>query len=96
MTSSTTERTNEKLCTVFAEYCVPIELVSGNCPQFISETFDRFLKGNNVHHIQSPPFHLSTNGEAVLRACKALSPLLMYTDLFSVTLYLVRVPLLTL
>ena len=64
MRSTTTERTIEKLRCAFADYGLPMELVSDNGPQFTSALFREFCKNNNVHHILSAPYHPSSNGEA--------------------------------
>ena len=64
MESTNTESTIEVLRHIFAEQGVPREVVSDNGPQFIAESFQKFMKANNVKHIRSPPYHPSTNGEA--------------------------------
>ncbi|XP_017575179.2 uncharacterized protein K02A2.6-like [Pygocentrus nattereri] len=64
MKSTTTEKTIEKLGEMFSRFGFPEQLVSDNGPQFISQEFEKFLKVNGVQHIQSAPYHPSTNGLA--------------------------------
>ena len=46
------------------QYGLPEELVSDNSPQFTSTEFAEFLKGNQIKHIMSAPYHLAFNGLA--------------------------------
>ena len=58
----TTDATIIELCRLFSCYGLPEQLVSDNGPQFVSEEFRAFLKGNGVKHIHCFPYHPSSNG----------------------------------
>ena len=62
MTSTSAAKTITMLRHLFAAYGLPEQVVSDNGPQFISEEFQTFLKGNGVKHIRSAPYHPSSNG----------------------------------
>ena len=47
---------------VFSTYGLPKQLFSDNGPQFLSTEFTEFLTKNGVKHIQSAPYHPSSNG----------------------------------
>ena len=47
---------------LFAAYGLPEQVVTDNGPQFTSEEFKDFMKGNHIKHILSTPYHPSTNG----------------------------------
>ena len=64
MTSTTSENTINALRYLFSSYGLPVEIVSDNGPQFVSEEFEIFLKENGVRHIRSAPYHPASNGEA--------------------------------
>lgn len=64
MNSTTATHTIEVFRSVFADTGIPERLVSDNGPQFVSEEFADFLKGNDVKHIRSAPYHPKTNGLA--------------------------------
>ena len=64
MSSTTAESTINALRYIFSSYGIPKELVSDNGPQFVSEEFEKFMKGNGITHIRSAPYHPSSNGEA--------------------------------
>jgi hypothetical protein len=49
---------------MFAAYGLPVELVSDNGPQLVSEEFEIFLKRNGVKHTLSPTYHPASNGLA--------------------------------
>ena len=59
MTSTTSNKTIEVLRSLFARHGLPEQLVSDNGPQFTSDEFEKFLKGNGVKHIltstEQPP-----------------------------------------
>ena len=56
--------TIEILRSLFARYGLPLQLVTDNGPQFISEEFKTFLKLNQVKHTLCPPYHPASNGLA--------------------------------
>ena len=64
MSSITTSKTVEALQVLFAKYGLPEQLVSDNGPQFTSEDFSQFMRGNGIKHIRSAPYHPSSNGLA--------------------------------
>ena len=49
---------------VFASYGLPLQLVSDNGPQLVSEEFKKYLEANGVKHIRCAPYHLASNGLA--------------------------------
>lgn len=57
MSSTTAEKTMEKLGEIFSCFGFPEELVSDNGPQFISQDFERFLEPKRNQHIRSAPYH---------------------------------------
>ena len=59
---TTAEATIIELLRLFSCYGLPEQLVSENRPQFVSEEFRAFLKGNRVKHIRCYPYHPSSNG----------------------------------
>lgn len=64
MNSTSSEKTVEKLRSVFAAYGLPEEVVTDNGPQFTSADFELFLSRNGVLHSKSPPYHPASNGSA--------------------------------
>ena len=64
MSSTTSQRTIEVLSTYFARYGLPEQLVSDNGPQFTSHEFETFIQQQGIKHINSAPYHPSTNGLA--------------------------------
>ena len=62
--STTSTATINILQSIFASEGIPLQLVSDNGPQFVSEEFETFLKRNGVKHIKSAPYHPSSNGLA--------------------------------
>ena len=64
MSSTTSGKTIEVLRSMFARHGLPEQLVSDNGPQFTSAEFEQFLKGNQMKHILSAPYHPSSNGLA--------------------------------
>ena len=64
MTSTTSNKTIEVLRSQFARHGLPEQLVSDNGPQFTSDEFEKFLKGNRVKHILTAPYHPASNGLA--------------------------------
>lgn len=66
MRSSSSEKTIEKLRTVFAAYRLPEDVVTDNGPQFTSDLFVTFMKRNGIRHTKSPPYQPASNGSAEL------------------------------
>ena len=62
MSSTSSTKTIEVLRNLFASYGLPLQVVSDNSPQFVSQEFADFLKQNGVKHVRSTPYHPSTNG----------------------------------
>ena len=62
MDSTTTQRTITELQKLFSAYGLPLQLVSDNGPQFISEDFAQFMKSNGIKHIRCVPYHPAYNG----------------------------------
>ena len=61
MNSTTTQRTITELRKLFSAYGLPLQLVSDNGPQFISEDFAQFMKSNGIKHIRCAPYHPAYN-----------------------------------
>lgn len=61
---STTEKRIEILGEMFSHFGSPMQLVSDNGPQFVSQEMVTFLQANGVQHIKSAPYHPATNGLA--------------------------------
>ncbi|XP_062605742.1 uncharacterized protein K02A2.6-like [Saccostrea cucullata] len=61
MKTTTSSQTIDVLRTVFARNSLPSQIVSDNGPQFTSEEFANFTRGNGIKHITSAPYHPSTN-----------------------------------
>ena len=64
MSSTTASQTIEALQIIFSKYGLPEQLVSHNGPQFSSDEFAQFMRANGIKHIQSAPYHPSSNGLA--------------------------------
>jgi transposase InsO family protein len=64
MKGTTSAHTAGILITLFARTGVPMQLVSDNGPQFVSEEFEAFMRANGIRHIASAPYHPATNGLA--------------------------------
>ena len=64
MSSTTTTATIAVLRKLFAAYGLPLQVVTDNGPQFISDEFAGFMRGNGIRHIKSAPYHPATNGLA--------------------------------
>ncbi|XP_062618993.1 uncharacterized protein K02A2.6-like [Saccostrea cucullata] len=62
MKTTTSSQTIDVLRTVFACNGLPSQIVSDNGPQFTSEEFVNFTRGNDIKHITSAPYYPSTNG----------------------------------
>lgn len=59
-----TKVTIEKCRECFARFGLPRVFVTDNGAQFVSDEFSKFMSGNGIKHITSPPFHPATNGLA--------------------------------
>ena len=64
MSTTTTRATINILRSLFSRYGIPNRLVSDNGPQFTSEEFEDFMKGNCIQHTLTPPYHPASNGQA--------------------------------
>ena len=64
MTSTTAEKTVERLRTLFSTWGIVEELVSDNGPQFVSHIFKTFMEANGIKHTLVPAYHPSSNGAA--------------------------------
>lgn len=64
MQHATAESTVTSLREMFSRFDIPGTIVTGNRTQFTSETFARFLSGNNVTHLRTAPYHPQSNGLA--------------------------------
>ena len=64
MLSTTAQHTIETLQTIFSHFGLQEQLVSDNGPQFTSDEFAEFMKGNGIKRILSSPYHPSSNGLA--------------------------------
>ena len=64
MSSTTTTATITVLRKLFAAYGLPLQVVTDNGPQFVSDEFASFMRGNGIRHIKSAPYHPATNGLA--------------------------------
>ena len=64
MKTTSAMKTIEVMRALFAAYELPEQVVSDNGPQFSSEEFKDFMKGNHIKHMLSTPYHPSTNGLA--------------------------------
>ena len=64
MSSTTSAATIAAVRDLFSKYGIPLQLVSDNGPQFISEEFENFLKNNGVKHVRVAPYHAASNGAA--------------------------------
>ncbi|XP_017494984.1 PREDICTED: uncharacterized protein K02A2.6-like, partial [Rhagoletis zephyria] len=64
MKSATASTTIERFMSVCAKYGNPQVLVTDNGVQFNSEKFEDFCRIRGIEHINSPPFHPQSNGQA--------------------------------
>lgn len=64
MSSTTTQKTIEKLRETFARFGNCDTIVSDNGPQFSSMEFQTFCAAIGVKHITSAPYHPQSNGQA--------------------------------
>ena len=59
---TTTRIVINQLTLIFSRNGFPTTLVSDNGPQFIAESFKKFLKEKGIEHIKASPYHLQGNG----------------------------------
>nr|XP_061825224.1 uncharacterized protein K02A2.6-like [Nerophis lumbriciformis] len=64
MKTTTTAKTIERLGEIFSRFGSPLQLVSDNGPQLVSQEMTTFLEAKGIQHIRSAPFHPATNGLA--------------------------------
>ena len=64
MKTTTAESTCNALCSIFARYGLPTQVVSDNGPPFSSSEYEEFLHQNGIHRILVSPYHPSSNGLA--------------------------------
>ena len=64
MTTTSPDRTIDKLRKLFATHGLPEQLVSDYGPQFTADEFWAFIGSNGIKHIRSAPYHPATNGIA--------------------------------
>ena len=64
MTQTTTTSTISVLRFLFSHYGLPLQLVTDNGPQFVSEEFHQFMQMNGIRHIRTAPYHPASNGQA--------------------------------
>ncbi|KII64969.1 Transposon Tf2-8 polyprotein [Thelohanellus kitauei] len=57
----------------FSRFGFPVQIISDDGPQFISQTFKMFCKSNGIKHVKSTPYHSRTNGliEGTIRTIKS-------------------------
>ena len=63
MSSTTAEKTIDRLRYIFSHYGLPEQLVSDNGLQFVSLEFKHFMKENGIRHILVAPRHPHSNGQ---------------------------------
>ncbi|XP_037092355.1 uncharacterized protein K02A2.6-like [Pollicipes pollicipes] len=61
MKSTVAGRTVAVLRDVFARLGLPLQVVSDNGPQFVSEEFSTFLEANGIRHTRVAPYHPASN-----------------------------------
>ena len=64
MKNATSSATIRYLRQVFAQFGVPESIVSDNGTQFVTSEFKEFCQMNSIRHIQTAPYHPSSNGMA--------------------------------
>ena len=64
MTNATSSSTIRYLRQLFAQFGIPETIVSDNGTQFVSTEFKEFCRLNGIRHIQTAPYHPSSNGLA--------------------------------
>ena len=64
MKKATSSATIRYLRQLLAQFGIPETIVSDNGTQFVSADFKDFCRLNGIHHIQTAPYHPSSNGLA--------------------------------
>jgi hypothetical protein len=62
MEETTTDHTLREIGNTFARWGIPLQVVTDNGPQFISQQFEQFMKANNCKHTRTSPIILSRMG----------------------------------
>ena len=62
--SATSNKTIEKLQTVFTNFGLPEQIVTDNGSAFTSNEFETFLQRNGIQQIRTAPYHPASNGQA--------------------------------
>ena len=90
MVHTSSSKTIELLRHLFASYGLPKQLVSDNGPQFTSEEFKRFMKGNGIRHIRCAPYYPASNGlaERFVRSFKEAMKAAKHDGLRELTVYI--------
>ena len=60
----TSDKTMEKLQTVFANFGLPEQIVTDNGSAFRSKKFEIFLQQNGIQQTRTAPYHPASNGQA--------------------------------
>ena len=66
MSSTTSLKTIEALCSLFSCYGIPEELVSDSGPQLAAEEFTNLMRQNGIKFTRVPLYHPASNGAAEL------------------------------
>ena len=64
MENATSTATIRYLRQLFAQFGIPETIVSDNGTQFVSVEFKEFCRLNGIRHVQTAPYHPSSNGLA--------------------------------
>ena len=62
MKNATSSGTIRYLRQLFAQFGIPETIVSNDGTQFTSADFKEFCRLNGIHHVQTAPYHPSSNG----------------------------------
>ena len=64
MIKTTSSRIKEELFRIFSRFGLPMQVVSDNAPNFVSEEIRQFMTRNGIRHTTIAPYHPSSNGAA--------------------------------
>jgi len=64
LTRETSQEVIHHIKPIFSQYEIPVEFISVNGPQFISEDFRKFSKDYDFIHKTSSPYYPQDNGKA--------------------------------